>query len=80
MSQLDSNRRYVGRLQPEGHAAKVRFTGGTGTTLNLTYEYQFGTQYLLINVATKTKNGVLTIQWRIWTLARFDIVGGDFRR
>ena len=29
MSQLDSSPRYVGSLQPEGHAAEVRVTGGT---------------------------------------------------
>jgi hypothetical protein len=39
-----------------------RFTSAAaGTTLNLTYEYQFGTRYLLINVARKTKDGVSTI-------------------
>jgi hypothetical protein len=55
-------------LIPNGTPTSVQLVGAnrfssesTGTTLNLTYEYQFGTQYLLTNVATKTKNGVLTI-------------------
>jgi hypothetical protein len=39
-----------------------RFSSGSaGTVLNLTFEYQFGSQYLLTNVATKTKRGVMTI-------------------
>jgi hypothetical protein len=32
-----------------------------GTTLNLTYEYQFQEKFLLINVARKTKDGTDTI-------------------
>jgi hypothetical protein len=55
-------------LIPNGTPTSVQLVGANrfssesaGTTLNLTYEYQFGTQYLLMNVATKTKNGVLTI-------------------
>lgn len=55
-------------LIPNGTPTSVQLVGAnrfssesTGTTLNLTYEYQFGTQYLLANVATKAKNGVLTI-------------------
>jgi hypothetical protein len=55
-------------LIPNGTPTSVQLVGANrfssesaGTTLNLTYEYQFGTQYLLTNVATKTKNGVLTI-------------------
>ena len=55
-------------LIPEGTPTSVQLVGANrfssdsaGTTLNLTYEDQFGTQYLLMNVATKTKNGVLTI-------------------
>jgi hypothetical protein len=55
-------------LIPKGTPTTVRLVGANrfssrsaGTTLNLTYEYQFGTQYLLVNVATKTRNGVLTI-------------------
>ena len=55
-------------LIPEGTPTSVQLVGANrfssesaGTTLNLTYEYQFGTQYMLTNVATKTKNGVLTI-------------------
>jgi hypothetical protein len=53
---------------PEGTPTSVqlvganRFSSGAdGTTLNLTYEYQFGIQYLLVNVATKTTSGVMTI-------------------
>jgi hypothetical protein len=55
-------------LIPGGPPTSVQLVGAnrfssesTGTMLNLTYEYQFGTQYLLTNVATKTKDGVLTI-------------------
>jgi hypothetical protein len=55
-------------LIPEGTPTSVQLVGANrfssdsaGTTLNLTYEYQFGTQYLLMNVATKTENGVLAI-------------------
>jgi hypothetical protein len=55
-------------LIPKGAPTSVRLVGANrtssssaGTSLNLTYEYQFATQFLLINVATKTKSGVLTI-------------------
>jgi hypothetical protein len=55
-------------LIPKGTPTSVQLVGANrfssdsaGTTLNLIYEYQFGTQHLLMNVATKTKNGVLTI-------------------
>jgi hypothetical protein len=55
-------------LFPEGTPTSVQLVGANrfssasaGTTLNLTFEYQFGTQYLLTNVATKTMSGVMTI-------------------
>jgi hypothetical protein len=55
-------------LIPEGTPTSVQLVGAyrfsspsVGTTLNLTYEYQFGTRYLLMNVATKTRDGVMTI-------------------
>jgi hypothetical protein len=55
-------------LIPSGIPTSIQLVGANrfssesaGTTLNLTYEYRFGAQYLLTNVATKTKNGVLTI-------------------
>ena len=53
---------------PEGTPTSVQLVGANrfssdsaGTTLNLTYEYQFGTQYLLMNVATRTKKVCLPL-------------------
>jgi hypothetical protein len=55
-------------LIPVGAPTSVQLVGArrfssesTGTTVNLTYEYQFDTHYLLTNLATKTKGGVTTI-------------------
>jgi hypothetical protein len=55
-------------LIPKGTPTSVQLVGANrftsesaGTSLNLTYEYRFATQFMLINVATKTKNGVMTI-------------------
>jgi hypothetical protein len=53
---------------PAGEPTSVKLVGAdqfssnqVGTTLNLTYEFQFGDKFLLINVAKKTKDGVETI-------------------
>jgi hypothetical protein len=53
---------------PKGAPTSVKLVGANqfssekvGTTLNLTYEFQFGDKFLLINVARKTKDGVDTI-------------------
>jgi hypothetical protein len=53
---------------PAGTPTSVKLVGANqfssekvGTTLNLTYEFQFGDKFLLINVARKTKDGVDTI-------------------
>jgi hypothetical protein len=50
---------------PAGEPTSVKLVGANqfssnqvGTTLNLTYEFQFRDKFLLINVARKTKNGV----------------------
>jgi hypothetical protein len=55
-------------LIPSGTPTSVKLIGANrfssptvGTTLNLSYEYQFGDHFLLTNVATKTKDGVMTI-------------------
>jgi hypothetical protein len=62
--------RVRGRVQPGGSDTQdcapcsVKLVGanqfsfkGDGTTLNLTYEFQFGDKFMLINVARKTKDG-----------------------
>jgi hypothetical protein len=53
---------------PKGAPTSVKLVGANqfssekvGTTVNLTYEFQFGDQFLLINVARKMKDGVETI-------------------
>jgi hypothetical protein len=53
---------------PVGAPTSVKLVGANqfiskeaGTMLNLTYEYQFGEKFLLINVARKTKDGADTI-------------------
>lgn len=55
-------------LFPKGEPTSAKLVGANrfstdkdGTTLNLTYEFQFGDRFLLTNVATKTKEGVETI-------------------
>jgi hypothetical protein len=55
-------------LIPAGAPTSVKLVGANefsskqaGTTLNLTYEFQFGDKFILINVARKTKDGVDTI-------------------
>ena len=53
---------------PKGAPTSVKLVGANrfsseqdGTTLNLTYEFQFPGQFLLINLAKKTKDGMETI-------------------
>jgi hypothetical protein len=55
-------------LIPPGAPASVKLVGANqfsskqvGTTLNLTYEFQFADKFLLINVARKMHDGVETI-------------------
>jgi hypothetical protein len=55
-------------LIPPGTPTSVKLVGAysfssptVGTTLNLTYEYQFGEQFLLVNLQTKTKDSAMTI-------------------
>jgi len=55
-------------LIPAGVPTSVKLVGANqfsskadGTTLNLTYEFQFGDKFMLINVARKTKDGTETI-------------------
>jgi hypothetical protein len=55
-------------LIPAGAPTSVKLVGANqfssteaGTTLNLTYEFQFGDKFMLINVARKTKDSVETI-------------------
>jgi hypothetical protein len=55
-------------LIPAGLPTSVKLVGANqfsskeaGTTLNLTYEFQFADKFLLINVARKTKDGAETI-------------------
>jgi hypothetical protein len=55
-------------LIPAGAPTSVKLIGANkgyttqvGTTLNLTYEFQFGTQFVAINVALKMKDGAETI-------------------
>jgi hypothetical protein len=52
-------------LIPQGPATSVKLVGANrfstdkdGTMLNLTYEFQFGDKFMLINVARKMKDGV----------------------
>jgi hypothetical protein len=55
-------------LIPAGTPTSVKLVGANrfsspavATTLNLTYEYQFGQQFLLVNVQTKTRDSAVTI-------------------
>jgi hypothetical protein len=55
-------------LIPQGPATSMKLVGANrfstdkdGTTLNLTYEFQFGDKFMLINVARKMKDGAETI-------------------
>lgn len=55
-------------LIPAGSPTSIKLVGANrfssetvGTSLNITYEYQFGDTFVLANVATKTRNGVTTI-------------------